>query len=55
MSEMDLLVQAVAATLLLLGSAVVLWVVRATDYSEPELRPVAAAKDPTGQPERKAA
>ena len=44
MSEMNLLVQAVAATLLLLGSSMVLWVVRSTDHA-PQLRPaVATAK-----------
>ena len=52
MSEMNLLVQAVAAALLLLGSLVVLWVVRATDDSEPRLHPAVAAakKHPTYQP-----
>ncbi len=57
MSEMNLLVQAVAAALLLLGSLVVLWVVRATDDSEPRLHPAVAAakKHPTYQPDRRAA
>ena len=57
MSEMNLLVQAIAATLLLLGSVVVLWVVRATDSSKPLLLPAVAAakKHPAYQPERKAA
>ncbi len=57
MSEMNLLVQAVAAALLLLGSLVVLWVVRATDDSEPRLQPAVAAakKHPTYQSHRKAA
>ena len=57
MSEMSLLVQAVAATLLLLGSAMVLWVVRSTDRAEPQLRPALAAakKRATYQTEHKAA
>ena len=57
MSEMNLLVQAVAASLLLLGSVMVLWVVRATDNSKPLLQPAVAAakKHSTYQPNRKAA
>ena len=56
MSEMNLLVQAIAATLLTLGSLVVLWVVRATD-AEPKLQPAVATakKHSTHQPDRKAA
>ena len=57
MSEMSLLVQAVAATLLLLGSTMVLWVVRSTDHAEPQLRPAVATakKHANYQTEHKAA
>ena len=55
MSEMNLLVQAIAATLLMLGSLVVLWVVRATDSAELQPAVAAAKKHPTYQPDRKAA
>ena len=57
MTDMSLLVQAVAATLLLLGSALVLWVVRATDQAAPKRHPAVAVAKPRSnyQPDRKAA
>ncbi len=52
---MSLLVQTIAATLLLMGSGLVFWVVRSTDRPEPKLRPAVAAAKKQYQPEHKAA